>query len=93
VFFHEILRERLRGLKLRGALIRAPYAKALALEYIDDSKRQRIVRTDDGEVDPVAYGKSEQALHVFGGQIQALNAGFGGDTAIARGAPDLGGSR
>ena len=65
---HEILRERLAGFELRGALGRTEHAPALGLEPIGEAVAERRFGADDGQIDPLAIDEPNH-----GGGVQYVD--------------------
>ena len=73
VFLHEFLGENLGRLELRGFLVHAPDSQAVFLEQIHDAQRQRIVRTDDGEINFLFLRECEQLGQILRADVDAFD--------------------
>ena len=91
VALHEFLREDLRGFELRGVLRRAEDAQARGLEAIDDAGGERVVGTDDGEVDALVARELHEGVVV--GDLDGNAGGELRDAGVARRAEDGGDAR
>ena len=73
--FNEALGEGIRGLELGRLLVWSPDSEAVALEPINDSQGQGVVRTDHRQSGPMLEREGEQAWEVLGSELDALDRG------------------
>ena len=76
---HQLLGEDFAAFELRGVPPRSENLQALALKGIDDSGGQRLFRSHDGQVDPLALGELNERPEVsrFDRQILRIDRGAG----------------
>ncbi len=87
VALHETLGEGFAGLEHRRGARRAEDGQAAPAKFIDQAKRKRQFRTDDGEVRLLFGDHPEQVIQVFEADRDA--AGDGSDAAVAGSADNL----
>ena len=78
----KILGEGFRTLELGGAGIRAEDDQPGLVEAIDDTGHQWRLGADDGQVDCLFAGKSQQAVDILGADGDVFEPGFGGGAGI-----------
>ena len=85
---HERLGERLAALDDRGRAAGAEAEDPLACSQVGDARRERRLRADDDQVDPLVGGRADDAVQVTRFDIPAL--GGSGDAGVARRAGQAG---
>ena len=86
----EVLGEGLGAFELRGTRTGPEATQAGLPEFIDDTRDQRGLGTDDGQVDGVLAGEGEQGRNILGTDGDVLQTRLPGGSGVARSHPDLG---
>jgi hypothetical protein len=83
--FEEFFRERFRSLQLRGGSRGTEALESGRRKAIDDSFDQGYFRSDNGEVDETVPRQIQQALDIFGADIDVRHFIFKRRAGVARG--------
>ena len=64
--FHKLFGKGLAAFDLRRSFGGAKYLQSARLEAVDDAAGERVVRTDDRQVDALVFGKLYEAVYLAG---------------------------